>query len=140
MACEGAGEVAVKRGLVEAVKREVLGSPAERVYLAVGRSSTGRCVVERVVECPNVARNPALEFLADPECVYRIYMEAEREGREVVAIIHSHPAAPQPSLKDLRGMQRWPVPWIIFSSLNGSYAAWIVEGSEVKRLRVIEES
>ena len=62
--------------------------------------------------------------------------EAEERGLEVVGIFHSHPKCP-PKLsgRDLRGMELWPVVWLIISS-DGETRAWILKGNEIEEVKI----
>ncbi len=109
----------------------------ERVFFCVGVRRDDTYFVEDCVECPNVSKAPRVEFTADPVCTYRVIVEAEGKGREVVVIAHCHPARPRPSMKDLKGMKLWKVPWIIVDSTTGDYAAWIMgEDDEIVEVKV----
>lgn len=69
----------------------------------------------KVVEClpvENAERSP-VSFSVSPEDLFRVYRYAEERGMEIVAVFHSHPAPSRPSMKDLQGMERWPIVWII---------------------------
>jgi proteasome lid subunit RPN8/RPN11 len=106
--------------------RELSHCRLERVFFCVGVRKGEKYIVRACRECPNIAKNPRVEFVADPVCTYKVITEAEERGEEVVSIAHCHPASPRPSLKDLRGMRLWRIPWVIVDSTTGSYAAWII--------------
>lgn len=106
-------------------------SDMERVFFGVGKSVGDTFFIVEIFECPNVADNPRVEFIAEPLCEYRVFRYAEEKGLEMVAVIHSHPAPPKPSASDLKGMRLWSIPWLIVDSLSGSYGAWILVDNDV---------
>lgn len=132
---------AVRRLIVreEDLKRLVdsaLESEAELCGLLLGRLSGEDAVVELLEPLENVSPSPA-RFEARPEDVYRAHVKAEGLGLEVIGIYHSHPAPPIPSSMDLDGMGRWPLVWLIVSSLDGSAAAFQLVEGEVKEVELL---
>jgi len=88
--------------------------------------------VVKVVEiCPakNVDKSPT-SFSVSPDDIYRAYRVAEEKDMEIVGIFHFHPAEPLPSGKDLDGMKKWPVVWLIMG-LSGMRAFKLVNNHEV---------
>ena len=64
--------------------------------------------------------------------------EAEEKGLEVVGIFHSHlKCPPRPSGRDLRGMELWPVAWLIVDE-KGNYGAYVLREGKVEEVEVIE--
>jgi len=109
----------------------------EVVYLGIGTRDDNKYFVDYFVECSNVSENPSIEFIADPLCIYNAYIEAEKSGYEIVAILHSHPGPPNPSFKDIQGMKRWPVPWIIVDSHSLAFKAWVIIDGRVSNIKII---
>jgi proteasome lid subunit RPN8/RPN11 len=72
-------------------------------------------------------------FEVDPEVEYRLLVEAESKGQDLIGIFHSHPAPPQPSSSDKRNMKLNPVVWLIASKTTGRWEsrAYIMEDDEV---------
>ena len=101
----------------------------------IGRRRDSVVEVLKVVRARNVESSP-MSFKVAPEDLYRAVVEAEREGLEVVGVYHSHPAPPSPSPMDLEGMARWPIVWLIISSLDGSSRAFILEEGLVSEVEV----
>lgn len=84
--------------------------------------------------------NSPVEFEMDPEEMLKALEEAEQENLEVVGIFHSHIACPPiPSGKDLEGMKRWPVIWLIVNE-KGEYKAWILsEKNKISEVKIVVE-
>jgi len=72
----------------------------------------------------NILHDP-FRFFLDPEQLYKFIIEGEEKGLELVALWHTHPSSPNPSLIDLKYMELWPIVWIITSSLTGEFTASI---------------
>ncbi len=70
----------------------------------------------------NILHDP-YRFFLDPEQLYKFIVEGEEKGLEIVALWHTHPTSPNPSLIDLKYMELWPIVWIITSSLTGEFTA-----------------
>lgn len=118
----------ISRHVLQGLLEQCRSTAIERVYLGVGLKKNSDYVVEEVFECPNVASTPEYKFVADPLCVYNVFEKANKAGREVILLVHCHPALPYPSLEDLKGMKYSPgICWLIISSLSGEYKAWLLE-------------
>ena len=128
--------VVVSAGVLRDVVARCVGSAVERVFFGIGVVEGGVHKVSEVFECPNISPTPGTRFVADPMCVYKLFRYAEARGMEIVLLIHSHPAPPNPSAEDLRGMRLWRIPWLIVSSLDGSYKVWILSNGELSEVCV----
>lgn len=115
-----------------------IGVQTEKVFLGVGTSSGNAYTVVDVFECRNISSNPQSRFIADPLCVYRVLIYAESRKMDIVALIHSHPTEPIPSVEDLRGMKLWGIPWLIIDNVSGRYRAWILRDGEPEEVFVEE--
>ena len=83
----------------------------------------------------NILHSPT-RFEINPEEFYQVIIYGEKMGYEIVGLWHTHPSPPQPSLIDLKYMELWPVLWLIISSINGSYAAYILREGELKKVKI----
>ncbi|MCE4607142.1 MAG: M67 family metallopeptidase [Desulfurococcales archaeon] len=64
----------------------------------------------------NISGKPQTEFYMDPQGILAAHKLAENLGLKVMGIYHTHIyGSPEPSSKDLNGMQLWPLPWLIVS-------------------------
>jgi len=70
-----------------------------------------------VVFTKNVAES-SVSFVIDVEELYRILVQAESEGKEMIGIFHSHPTIAKPSSADKPFMEINPVVWVIFGTLS----------------------
>jgi proteasome lid subunit RPN8/RPN11 len=75
-------------------------------------------------------------FEIPPEELLKAYEYAELKGAQVVGIFHSHPSPPTPSRTDIRFMEINPVVWIIYSTTENRFAAWIFEDT-VRQVKMI---
>ncbi|MEM0228359.1 MAG: M67 family metallopeptidase [Ignisphaera sp.] len=128
--------LAINGSILRNIVTAATSSDMERVFFGVGKLIDDTFLVVEVFECPNVAGNPRIEFIAEPLCEYRVFRYAEEKGLEIVAVIHSHPAPPKPSTSDLKGMRLWSIPWLIVDSLSGSYRAWILVDNGIVEVNV----
>ncbi|MHA1615703.1 MAG: Mov34/MPN/PAD-1 family protein [Candidatus Njordarchaeales archaeon] len=124
---------------LERLVKEAMESKTEICGVLLGTvDSEGKVIVKRVKRAKNTKESPVL-FEIDPEDLYQAIVEGEQEGLDIVGLYHSHPGPPRPSKRDLEGMKLWPVPWLIISSLNGSYDCYlyILEENSIARIPVI---
>src|SRR5262249_3903248 len=99
--------------ILDHVRRE---KPNEACGLIGGRADYKG---ETVIQIPNVARNPRVRFEMDHRAMVEAITTLQREGREVVAIYHSHPESPaEPSVRDITEAT-WPDALYIIVSLLG---------------------
>ncbi|MCC6047300.1 MAG: Mov34/MPN/PAD-1 family protein [Desulfurococcaceae archaeon] len=99
--------------------------------LAIGVEVSGVLVVEDLVIGENLAES-ADRFYLDPVAIVEAYRYAELlEGRDVVALVHTHPGGAYPSYLDLEGMELWPLTWVIVDSENCTARAWIRRGKRI---------
>ncbi|MEM0027659.1 MAG: M67 family metallopeptidase [Ignisphaera sp.] len=107
-------------------------SSEEIVLIGIGSTKGSDIIISELFKCKNVAENTRIEFKADPLCIYTAYKYAEKNGLEIVAVIHSHPTPPYPSNLDMKSMRLWNIPWIIIDSSTGASKAWIVNNNVVE--------
>ncbi|MEM0360895.1 MAG: Mov34/MPN/PAD-1 family protein [Sulfolobales archaeon] len=115
--------------LVSSLKIEVAG-------FLLGTSSEGLVRVEELVVGDNLDSSP-YSFKLEPYAIVKCYELARILNLEVVALIHSHPAPPYPSVKDRTGMRLWPLPWIIVDSMSMEFRAWVLKQEDVEEVPII---
>ncbi|ABK77164.1 metal-dependent protease of the PAD1/JA B1 superfamily [Cenarchaeum symbiosum A] len=121
--------------------RELLSShaaasePHESCALLFGDEQEDRTVVREVYPARNADESP-VSFSISPEELIRGYVKAGEMGLDVVGIFHSHPSSEAaPSGKDRQYMITNPVPWLIYSGIDGSFRAYILDG-DIAEIRV----
>ena len=107
------------------------------IAFGIGIHRDTNTVIMNIDTCNNIAENPSVEFIADPLCIYELHKRAKDMDMDIVAIIHSHPATPIPSFRDLKGMMWWPLVWIIISSISGEYKAWKLNNGKILEVPLI---
>lgn len=130
------GKLEINHKLVEELVREALASRDEICGFLLGRMEGGCFRVCELYKARNVSLASATSFEMDPGDVYEAHAYAEKRGLDVVGIYHSHPSSPSPSTTDLECMERWPVAWLIISSIDGSMAAYIAKRGFVEELKL----
>lgn len=112
--------------------------PLEAVALLFGSVVDNRILAKRIVIVDNTSQSRTT-FSVNPELQYRLLVEAENLGEDLVGIFHSHPAPPRPSHSDLENMKLNPVVWLIASNETGRWEsrAFILKDGNVIEGRVI---
>ncbi len=127
-------KVLLKRSVYEFLNRlKPKGVEEERCGLLIGARKESSFFVERAVEVRNV-KSSVSEFELDPVESLRVFEEAEKLGKEVVGVWHTHPIwKAYPSIKDVSGMKAFPGVWIVIS--RDEIRAFVLEES-VKELEI----
>ena len=73
-----------------------------------------------------------VSFSIEPQEVLHAYEHAESKRLQVVGIFHSHPARPAPSGTDRRFMEINPVVWLIYSTTEHTFKAYVYENDVVE--------
>ncbi len=76
-----------------------------------------------------------VSFSIEPQEVLRAYDLAESKKLHVIGIFHSHPAKPAPSSTDKRFMEINPVVWLIYSTTEQRFRAYVY-GSDIMEVAV----
>jgi proteasome lid subunit RPN8/RPN11 len=75
-------------------------------------------------------------FEIPPDELLKAYDYAERKNLQGAGIFHSHPSPPSPSRTDARFMEINPVVWVIYSTTEDRFAAWIFE-ENVREVNIV---
>ena len=92
---------------------------------------------DRVVEILAMqnADQSVISFSIEPQDVLRAYDVAESKKLQVMGIFHSHPARPAPSNTDKKFMEINPVVWLIYSTTEQEFKAYVYD-SDVREVAV----
>ncbi|GAB6101511.1 M67 family metallopeptidase [Thermococcus atlanticus] len=112
-------------------------SPVEICGLLFGKKKGTCAFVEEIKFIKNRLDSP-YAFEMEPLEMIRAIDEAEERGLEVVGIFHSHLCKPIPSERDRKGMENWPVIWLIVDN-GGNYGAFMLERGSIKEVVVVTE-
>lgn len=110
-------------------------APGEACGILVGRIVPGYWFVEEVIPTSNVRRELD-RFEVDPHQLLEIWIESERNNKDIVGFYHTHPSSkPIPSKWDIEGMRHNPVVWLIVSREDEGAFLWKdgPQGIEVER-------
>ncbi len=107
----------------------------EQAGFLLGRVERGEALAEAMLIGKNIDNSPT-SFTIDPQAVIEAIKLEEEGVTEIIALIHAHPCGPEPSAKDLKGWEAWPIPWVIVSANDCSARAWC--GKEELELEVID--
>ena len=83
----------------------------------------------------NNSDNSAFSFTIAPDEVLNAYRKAESKGLQVMGIFHSHPGKPFPSSTDRIFMDLNPVVWLIYSTTENSFEAYLMDDT-VKNVEI----
>ena len=113
--------------------------PNEAAALIFGNVSEDSIYAEHIELVLNESSSSSISFSVNPEEQYRLLVEAEERGHELVCIFHSHPAAPYPSKTDKRNMRLNPVIWLIALKDSGTWEsrAYILVDEEVEEVQLV---
>jgi [CysO sulfur-carrier protein]-S-L-cysteine hydrolase len=70
-----------------------------------------------------------VSFSIEPKELLQAYELAEKKKMQIVGIFHSHPARPAPSSTDTKFMEINPVIWLIYSTTNEQFKAYVYDDS-----------
>ncbi|MGI0049554.1 MAG: Mov34/MPN/PAD-1 family protein [Nitrososphaera sp.] len=92
---------------------------------------------DRVIEILPMrnADESAVTFSIEPQELLRAYDLAEGKKLQVIGIFHSHPARPAPSGTDRKFMEINPVVWLIYSTTERKFKAYVYD-SDVSEVAV----
>lgn len=93
----------IDRKLIGRLKNRAAAAGSEEICgFLLGNSDDETAIVTRLVESPNVARDPARTFEIDPAIHFGIRRRLRQTNDEIVGVYHSHPKGPPvPSRRDL---------------------------------------
>ena len=117
---------------LESIAKQAL--PNESCAFLLGRAAGDWSNVIEIMPMTNADSTP-FSFSIAPAELLRAYEEAERRNLQVIGIFHSHPAPASPSATDTKYMALNPVAWLIYSTTEQNFGAFINDGG-VRRLQI----
>ena len=116
----------------ELVTHAVGQQPSESCAMLLGKKVGNNWNVKEVFLTQNID-NSQTNFTISPEELLKGYQLAEKIQLELVGVFHSHPNSDAiPSSTDKKFMQNNPVPWIIFSCVNNSLKAYLLDSDVIE--------
>lgn len=112
------------------------GHPKEACGVLFGHQRGDSLTAIETKVLPNVDRSN-VRFTIDPMSLYKALVDAEERGLSLVAIFHSHPIGAHPSSRDKKFMEWWPVPWLILSTTDNEFGAFILDNNEYREVRIL---
>jgi proteasome lid subunit RPN8/RPN11 len=130
-----------ENALEKLYKHAEINLPLEAAALLFGNVYEHSIIVTTIALVNNKA-NSRIHFEVDPEEEYKLILEAEERGEEMVGIFHSHPAPTNPSSSDLRNMKLNPVVWLIASKITGNWEsqAFVLENELIVEVKIKTKS
>jgi len=106
--------------------------PNESCAMLLGEKIDDAWNVKEVFLTENIDKSQT-NFTISPEELLKGYQLAAKMHSELVGVFHSHPNSDAiPSSTDKKFMQNNPVPWIIFSGVNNSLKAYLLDSDLVE--------
>jgi len=116
----------------ELVTHAIEQQPSESCAMLLGEKIDDTWNVKEVFLTENMD-NSQTNFTISPEELLKGYQLAKKMHLELVGVFHSHPNSDAvPSSTDKKFMQNNPVPWIIFSGVNNSLKAYLLDSDLVE--------
>lgn len=113
--------------------------PNECCGLIEGTRDNDGWHVVQLHEMPNIADNPAREFLVDPQCQIDLLRRLRGTAHSVIGCFHSHPGGrPVPSHEDRRRAFTDDCVWLIAGSGSDdfSFAAYVYSAGAFTKLTI----
>jgi len=117
---------------LESIAKQAL--PNESCAFLLGRADGDGSNLMEIMPMSNADSTP-FSFSIAPAELLRAYEEAEKRDLQVIGIFHSHPAPASPSATDMKYMVLNPVAWLIYSTTEQNFGAFINDGG-VRRLEI----
>ncbi len=129
-------ELKISRRDIEIIQQELeANKPYEACGLLIGKISGSTALAEKALPVTNV-KQTRTSFELDPKQFYDAWNDAEKNGKEIVGVYHTHPVSSAvPSLWDRETMQNVPEVWLIAGA--DGMRAYVWENG-VKAVKVTE--
>lgn len=101
--------------------------PYESCALLFGKADKDTAEISEIFLAQNTEKSSVSFTISNDELI-RGYSKAESIGLDVVGIFHSHPHSEAvPSSTDRKFMEINPVVWIIYSSVDDNFKAYLLD-------------
>ena len=129
-------ELKISRYNIELIQAELeANKPYEACGVLIGIMEGSTVLVEKALSITNVKRTRT-SFELDPKEHYNAWNEAEKSGKQIIGVYHTHPVSSAvPSLWDRETMQNDSSVWLIAGADGMKAYVW---ENGVKAVRVIE--
>ncbi len=109
--------------------------PYEACGVLIGTMDGSTALVEKALPVTNIKRTRR-SFELDPEQLYKAWDDADKNGKEIVGVYHTHPVSScVPSLWDRETMENTPSVWLIAGA--DGMRAYIWDGG-IKPVKIME--
>jgi len=125
-----------KRDLKEISEHSRSSFPVEACGILVGRKEDDEKIVERVYRARNILASPS-RYQIDPEELWKVFDETERESKEVIGFYHSHPQWSACVSEIDRSLAFYPnCSYVVYSNSNDEAKSYLWNGKEFEEERV----
>ena len=107
-------EIKISQSDLYRIRKELVDNlPYEACGVLIGTIAGTIAFVEKILSITNVKRTTR-SFELDPKEFYEAWNSAEKDGKEIVGVYHTHPVSPAvPSLWDKETMENASSVWLI---------------------------
>jgi proteasome lid subunit RPN8/RPN11 len=129
-------DLRISRKDIDLIQTELeANKPYEACGVLIGTINGTTAHVEKTLPITNVKRTHR-SFELDPKEHYNTWNEAEKNGKEIVGVYHTHPVSSAvPSLWDRETMQNDPLVWLIAGA--DGHRAYVWENG-LKSVKIID--
>ena len=129
-------ELKISRHNIELIQAELEDNkPYEACGVLIGTMERSKALVEKALSITNVKRTRT-SFELDPKEHYNTWNDAEKSGKQIVGVYHTHPVSSAfPSLWDRETMQNDNSVWLIAGADGMKAYVW---DNGVKAVKIIE--
>jgi len=125
-----------KHDLKEIVEHSRGSFPVEACGILVGRKEDDEKIVERVYRARNVLASQS-RYQIDPEELWKVFDETERESKEVIGFYHSHPHWSASVSEIDRSLAFYPgCSYLVYSNSSDEERSYLWNGEEFEEERV----
>ncbi len=131
-------ELKISRLSLDLIRAELeKNKPYEACGMLIGTMNGSTALVEKALPVTNVKRTRT-SFELDPKEHYKAWNEAEKNGREIMGVYHTHPVSSAvPSLWDRETMENAPYVWVI-AGADGMRAYVWENGVKAVKMKITE--
>jgi len=110
--------------------------PVEACGILVGRKENDEKIVEKVYRARNILASQS-RYQIDPEELWKVFDETERESKEVIGFYHSHPHWSASVSEIDRSLAFYPnCSYVVYSNSNDEAKSYLWNGEEFEEERV----
>jgi len=125
-----------KQHLKEIAEHSKNSFPIEACGILVGRKENDEKIVEKVYRAKNALASQS-SYEIDPEELWKVFDETEKESKEVIGFYHSHPHWPAHVSEIDKSSAFYPnCSYVVYSNLDDETKSYLWNGNEFEDEKV----